>query len=431
MTPPVSMYEHIYYTGSSNNLEVGNYRLSDLQNLNIKNDDISSVRVEQGYKAIIYEHDNYQGKSLVLKSNTPNLVPLNWNDIISSIKVEKLSTTSTVNIYENTKHTSISLLIEKSDGVYVGSGFIIRNGNNYYICTVAHNVLEGSRTSFASKVIASITTTDSVNKSLECTIIGVAAYGDLAILKINESISNLTHLTFTTNEPNIGDKCYVIGDPKGVDAISISEGIVRDNKYVYGNIIKSVCISAPIYGGNSGSPVLNENGEVISIISYGIKSTDTISWGASSDVIQTVINNIITNYENTNTIPSNFIGGTLNTVLYPVDSYYLYTKNKIPYDLIGFYVDQSTNGNLSTNDIITTLNSNILGLYEGQSTPVDIYTNPNTTLTMDVLNITNNNTTTKTITTSPLNSNDDIYLNNLSNENKENIILRGPVKKIN
>ena len=37
---PVSMYENIYYTGSSSKLEVGNYRLGDLQNLNIKNDDI-------------------------------------------------------------------------------------------------------------------------------------------------------------------------------------------------------------------------------------------------------------------------------------------------------------------------------------------------------------------------------------------------------
>ena len=48
---------------------------------------------------------------------------------------------------------------------------------------------------------------------------------------------------------------------------------------------------------------------------------------------------------------------------------------------------------------------------------------------MDVLNITNNNTTTKTLTTSILNSSDDIYLGNSSNENVENIILRGPVKK--
>ena len=430
MSSPVSVYEHIYYNGSSSNLEVGNYILSDLQNLNIINDDISSLK-EKGYKATIYEHDNYQGKSLVLTSNTPNLVLLNWNDIISSIKVEELSTTQSVSIYENTKYTSISLLIEKTNGIlYIASGFIIKNGDNYYICTVAYNVLEGSRTSFASKVIASITTIDGINKAVECTIIGVAAYGDLAILKINdESISNLTHLIFATNEPNIGDKCYVIGDPKGVDAISISEGIVRDNKFVYGNIIKSVCISASIYGGNSGSPVLNENGEVISIISYGIESTDTISWGASSDVIQTVINNRITNYENTNTIPSNFIGGTLNTVLYPVDSYYLYIKNKIPYDLTGFYVNESTNGNLSTNDIITILKSKKLGVYEGQSTPVDIYLNPNTALTMDILNITNNNTITKTLTTSPLNSSDDIYLNNLSNENVENIILRGHVKK--
>ena len=66
---------------------------------------------------------------------------------------------------------------------------------------------------------------------------------------------------------------------QGVDAISISKGVVRDNKYIYGTTIESMCISAPIYGGNSGGPIVNTLGCVIGLVSFGLDGTDTLSWG--------------------------------------------------------------------------------------------------------------------------------------------------------
>lgn len=426
--PPVIVYKHINYDGKAISLEVGNYVLSNLQSKGILNDDISSIKVEEGYKITIYEHDNYGGKKLTLLQSSPNLVPLKWNDIISSIKIEEESTV--VNIYDTVKYSSVSLVVTKSDGDYVGSGFIIKHNTNYYICTVAHNILDSSPTNreqHASNIIASVITSTGTHMAIECSIIGIAAYADIAILKMNTPISNLTHLSSTSTPIKNGNKCYVIGDPKGLDAISICEGLIRDNKYTYGNIIKSVCISAPIYGGNSGSPVLNENGEFISIISYGISSTDTISWGAEYSIINTIIDNLLTKYETTLVKPQYFIGGTLNATLYSVDGHYLKQKGKIPYNLIGYYIDNSSNSELTTNNIITSISGNELGVYDGQYTPVDIYLSPSLSLTMNVLNILNDQIISKTLSISPLNLTDDIYLGGSLNA-PFNIELKGPLK---
>jgi hypothetical protein len=50
------------------------------------NDSISSVRVPSGRCVTLHEHPNFQGASSVISSNTPDLVPLNFNDKTSSVQ---------------------------------------------------------------------------------------------------------------------------------------------------------------------------------------------------------------------------------------------------------------------------------------------------------------------------------------------------------
>lgn len=380
------LHQHINYNGYSAGFEVGNYTLSQLRSMNIKNDDISSIKIEYGYKITIYQHDHFQGKSLIITSHTPNLVSLNFNDIISSIVVEQISILPTKTLYENSKNASVSLLVEKSDGLYVGSGWIYKKDGEYYILTAAHVPLQGYNPHiFANKVIASMITSDGQKKCFECQHIGHAAYGDISVLKITISLpSNQAHLSFAENNPQIGEKCYVIGDPLGFDTISISDGIIRDNSYVYGNHIKSVLHSAPIYGGNSGSPVLNDAGEVIAIVSYGF--ADTLSFGAHFHVIKQVVDNIITTYVAQGSQgTADFIGGSIQAELYPVDSTFYHNKQQYSGELIGFYVYSTNNSQLLVDDIITSINSEELGLYDGQTIPTATYlTAKDSPITMQV-----------------------------------------------
>jgi len=75
-----TLYQHIYYKGYARHLSAGNYRTADLQGKGVRNNDVSSLHLASGHEAILYDGDNFTGKSYVTRSHLPNFVPLGWND---------------------------------------------------------------------------------------------------------------------------------------------------------------------------------------------------------------------------------------------------------------------------------------------------------------------------------------------------------------
>jgi len=182
-----------------------------------------------------------------------------------------------------------------------------------------------------------------------------------------------------------------------------------------------MCVSAAVFGGNSGSPILNETGNIIGLVSYGYSSSEAFAWGCASNIAQTVVNNILAN-------GGNYIGGTLNATLIPVNSIYLYSNSKIPFNLEGFYVSNSSNSNLSTSEVIKKANSDLLGLYQNQKTPTrSIYLNPTNIVSLEVFNINNpTNITTKNLLVSLLNITNDI---SLAGGSSNDIVTINPLEK--
>lgn len=117
-----TVYENVKYKGKKVDLEVGTYTLSEMKKLGIKNNLISAVKVKSGYKITLYEDDNFKGKRLVKKSNNSDLNKHNFDNITSSIKVEKISTT-----------TSITVEAEEGvlHGVYSNNKISGYSGNGY------------------------------------------------------------------------------------------------------------------------------------------------------------------------------------------------------------------------------------------------------------------------------------------------------------
>lgn len=89
---PVVLCQHCDYGGYNVSIrESGRYNMVSLQRMGFYNDDISSIRVPQGWKVTIFEHDNFVGKSLVLTSDNSCLVNNGFNDAMSSMIVERLN----------------------------------------------------------------------------------------------------------------------------------------------------------------------------------------------------------------------------------------------------------------------------------------------------------------------------------------------------
>lgn len=79
----VTLYRDVDYGGNTVKVDKDVAYVGDAFN-----DQASSLKISLAPRtAIIYEHANYGGKSLVLTQDTPSFIPLNFNDILSSLKV--------------------------------------------------------------------------------------------------------------------------------------------------------------------------------------------------------------------------------------------------------------------------------------------------------------------------------------------------------
>lgn len=81
-----TVYQHCNYNGYAVALPVGNYTLAQLKSYGINNDDLSSVKVANGYKITLYYDDNFGGSTVTISSGSNNCLG-NFNDKASSVKV--------------------------------------------------------------------------------------------------------------------------------------------------------------------------------------------------------------------------------------------------------------------------------------------------------------------------------------------------------
>jgi len=88
----------------------------------------------------------------------------------------------------------------------------------------------------------------------------------------------------------IRDKVYTIGAPKGSFPIETEGYISIPKMNIDGSIVDDkILLSLPITSGNSGSPLYNENGDVIGMIVMGDMSYPFISFALNVDYINKFI----------------------------------------------------------------------------------------------------------------------------------------------
>lgn len=198
------------------------------------------------------------------------------------------------------------------------SGFFVRKCNQLYIVTAAHcvTIRVGRRCRREPPANSPIARVERIfvhvynaecKKSYvyEADLEGLDGAGDIAVLKIDPlkewnktlpSLSDQPSLKFASSRgTKIGSKVCVIGDPFGLDYQSVTIGVVRDNKHMEqtGSIlVETITIDSAITCGNSGSPILNDCGRVIGMITFSSK-LDDFSGGPAQKILQRVVCRII------------------------------------------------------------------------------------------------------------------------------------------
>lgn len=176
------------------------------------------------------------------------------------------------------KYNSAVFMVFTSDGnnAYQGSGFFI---NSDGLAISNYHVFQGTN---KGAELIKLAKDDQYYKVTE--VIHRDADEDFIIFRV--SVSNTNYIPIAKYKPQVGEKVYAIGSPRGLEN-TFSSGEVsqwRDR-----NLMQ---ISALIDHGSSGGALINEYGEVVGITSgsFADGSQANLNYAWSIDAIKPYIN---------------------------------------------------------------------------------------------------------------------------------------------
>lgn len=151
-----------------------------------------------------------------------------------------------------------------------GSGFFIQSDG---IGVTNWHVLDKS-------IKAVVKTTDGQEYEID-SVLCASQKKDILVFRIkNKNNVVFKTLKFAKEKPAKGDVVYNISAPLGLET-SVSEGIVASiREDSHGNIVQ---VTVPLSPGSSGSPLLNEDGEVFAIVSFKRVGGENVNFGILLD----------------------------------------------------------------------------------------------------------------------------------------------------
>ncbi len=170
------------------------------------------------------------------------------------------TTLSATQIYERDSKGVVAIKVVTSEGEDEGTGIVL---NEKGLILTNDHVVKGATS-------ITIDASGSSHTTRGATLVGEEANKDLALIRVDPLGLGLKPLTLaSSNSVQVGDTVYAIGTPYGLEE-TFTKGIVsalgREISAPDGSkIAGAIQTDAALNPGNSGGPLLNEEGEVIGV----------------------------------------------------------------------------------------------------------------------------------------------------------------------
>ncbi len=167
---------------------------------------------------------------------------------------------SATQVYQRDAAGVVAIKVVTADGEDEGTGIML---NDKGLILTNDHVVKGARS-------ITIDASGSSKTTRSAELVGEEANEDLALIKVDPSGLGLKPLTLvSSSSAQVGDSVYAIGNPYGLEE-TLTRGIVsalgREISAPDGSkITGAIQTDAALNPGNSGGPLLNEEGDVIGV----------------------------------------------------------------------------------------------------------------------------------------------------------------------
>ncbi len=176
------------------------------------------------------------------------------------VSTSSSSTLTATQIYQRASSGVVQIRAVTASGEDLGTGIVL---NDEGLILTNNHVVAGER-----QLVVSPGKDTSVKRT--ATLVGQEANEDLALIKVDPAGLRLKPLKLvSSSSTQIGDTVYALGNPYGLDE-TLTRGIVsalgRDIQAPDGaKITGAIQTDAALNPGNSGGPLLNQEGDVIGV----------------------------------------------------------------------------------------------------------------------------------------------------------------------
>jgi serine protease Do len=172
----------------------------------------------------------------------------------------------------------VTIHTEKSDGATQGSGFVV-DGDG--VVVTALHVIAGA-------THAHVVLPNGVRLEVDGVLATDPAH-DVALLRVNARGDLLTTVTLGDSDAmRRGDRVFVLGSPQGLE-LTATDGIVSAPVRRSPSGRESLQITAPIFGGSSGGPVLSAQGEVVAVARSYHRDAQTLTFATPINVVKPML----------------------------------------------------------------------------------------------------------------------------------------------